>query len=522
MKKRLISTLLACSLVAGSVLGMGQATKVEASGVAIKSESFGGDAQILRTAEGADSNKDGILSDQEATTITTLYFEKQTNDVSQVVKYFPKATRIYVNVGDSASLKIGSSVVKSVSVTAQKVINLTESSSVTEVNYTLKNKTGNADFSQAKGYDAVKKFYISGSGLTGVVAPNQSKLTDLEISGTKLSKFDGAKYKKVENLALTGNKLTSVNVKKNTALVSLGCYNNKIKSLSLASNKKLTKLNLSFNKLTKIDVSKNTKLERADLSGNALKKLDVSKNKRLTSLYASENKLTKFKLTKSSKIERLRLSGNKLTAFVGAKNKNLSALELRDNKLTKLDVTKYSNLYYIDASENKLTKLDVTKNKKLTGLYVSDNKLAKLNVTKNPKLSTLYINKNKIKSITLSKNKELYTLSVYGTQLKKLSLGKNKNLRSISVGKKLDLLKYVKANSNGYMFIEAKLTKNKTYELTKLIPALKGYKFSCYGDLVKVSESGKLKMPSVKKNQYVSVSAVKGDSSVSINLNGSY
>ena len=433
MKKKMVSIMTILGIVMGSVAMGGQAVPVKAAGVEITEANFGTDQNVIQCIKRADADKDGILSDGEATQITSLYFADVTNDISNTVKHFPKLTSVSVKVGQNDSLTINQTSIKEVTVHAQKVINIKGSNSFTKVWYYLEETKGKVDFSKAQGYEKVTSFSVYGAGITGVVAPNQKNLTQLSVLGTKMSKMDAAKYNKLTTLNLSSNQLKSIDVKKNKSLVSLACYDNKLTSLNIASNKKLKDIGVGGNKLTKLDTKKNTKMLR------------------------------------------------------------------------------------IMAADNKLKNYNPASNKKLTELNVSGNKLTKLDVSKNKNLKILYISNNKIKNMNFNKNKKLLTLSVADTKLKKLTLPKSVKLGYINVGSSYNFLKNVKFQSK-YVGISLALPKNKTYQMTKLIPALKGYKFVSYNDKLVIDESGKFKMPSLDKEYIVSLSATKGKSSASIGL----
>ena len=165
--------------------------------------------------------------------------------------------------------------------------------------------------------------------------------------------------------------------------------------------------------------------------------------------------------------------------------------------------------------------MDVSKNKELASLYLESNKLTKLDVSKNKKLESLDVSKNKIKTITFSKNnKKLNYLNIKETKLKKLSLPGSVKLSYVYVGKNYKLLKNVKFKLSGYVGIQMNLAANKVYQLTKMIPALKGFKFETTSvDKMTVDEkTGKFKMPKLEKNLMASIHATKGKASVYVDL----
>lgn len=458
MKKKFICLATALSLVAGSVAGVGQSTPVKAAGVEITEENFGTDSFVLDTVRMADENKDNILSDEEAAKVKAMSFLDDTEDISPIVKYFPNLVDVQINLKKTTSLTINHSSVKRLEVNSQNVVELKGTNGITEVICRLNGVKGKVDFSKVNGYENITRFSVSGAGITDVVAPNQSKLTYLSITGTSMGKIDTAKYKKVNTLNLSNNKLKSVNVKKNSTLVSLACYDNKLTSLNISSNKKLKDVGAGGNKLKKLDTSKNKKLNRVVAYGNNIKSYNSASNKKLKQIYMSSNKLTK---------------------------------------------------------------MDVSKNKELASLYLESNKLTKLDVSKNKKLESLDVSKNKIKTITFSKNnKKLNYLNIKETKLKKLSLPGSVKLSYVYVGKNHKLLKNVKFKLSGYVGIQMNLAANKVYQLTKMIPALKGFKFETTSvDKMTVDEkTGKFKMPKLEKNLMASIHATKGKASVYVDL----
>lgn len=355
MKRKMVSIIATLGIVLGSVAGIGEATKVKAADVEISTATFGEETSVMACARMADANKDGMLSEEEANTITQLAFTQASNDISAMVKYFPKLTSISVSVGSYDSLVINHSGIKTIQITGQKAVDLIGAASIDSVFYYWQGSGKTADFSKKKGYEKVTDFRISGSALTNVVAPNQKKLTNLAVTQTKMTKFDATKYTKVKLLRLDYNRLKSLNTKGNKDLISLSCYENKLSSLSISSSKKL---------------------EDIGVPGNNLKKLDVSKNKKLTSIIASNNKMNKLNTNANKKLERLSLS---------------------DNKLTKLSVSKNKNLNTLFISNNKIKSIDLSKNKKLTSLGISNTKLNRLSLAKSAKLQVIAVgNKYKL------------------------------------------------------------------------------------------------------------------------------
>lgn len=454
MKRASVAAVTAVALIIG-LLGTWPAVN-KAEDVEINEETFG---TLLKYAQDKDANEDGILSSEEASEVTGIYFDydEELQDISGLVKYFPNLTEVSINVGNAGKLVVNHNKISTMTLYAKGTVSI-EGAQPTKIVYHSINNTSSFDFSKAKGYEKVKTFQFSGSQNQQVVPPNQADLETLQVYNTAMKSVDLSKMSKLKQLDLSENKLTSLNVKKNTKLVSLACYNNKVSTLNLSSNKELKDIGIGVNKI---------------------KTLDVEKNKKLVQISAYQNQLKTLKTGKGNKLSVLRLSKNKLTSMKPASFKSLQDLEVNSNKLKALDVTK------------------------------------------NKKLVRLNCGGNAIKSLNLKNNKKLLEINVAKTSLKKLPLPKGVKLQYISVGSKINLLKKIPLKQE-YTIINMQLADNKKYQLTKIMPSLKGFEFTTYSEKVKVTKSGVVTTKKMGKgNGDVSVNGTKGNKGVYICLNSS-
>lgn len=416
--------------------------------------------KFLEYAQDKDENEDGILSSEEAAGVTAIYFDYD-EELSDISGFL----KYFPNVTE-VSVNVGNA--GSLAVNHSKVNSMViyakgtvsiEGAQPTEIVYYSQDNTSGCDFSKAKGYEKVTSFQFGGSKNQKVVPPNPAGLETLRVFNTAMKSVDLSKMSKLKKLDLSENKLTSLNVKKNTKLVSLACYSNKVSTLNLSSNKELKDIGVGDNKI---------------------KSLNVEKNKKLVQISAYQNQIKTLKTGKGSKLSVLRLSKNKLTSIKPASLKSLRSLEVNSNQLKALDVSKNKNLF------------------------------------------TLNCGGNAIKTLNLKNNKKLLELNIAKTSLKKLPLPKGVKLRYISVGSKINLLKKLPLKQN-YTMISMQLANNKKYQLTKLIPSLKGFRFTAYSDdKAKVTENGVLttkKMGKAKGDVYIG--GTKGKKVVDIVLNNS-
>ena len=451
--KKFLAGTAACSMIACScAIGAG-VTDSKADEIKIDETEIT-DSQLLSLMRQADTNGDGVLSDEEAGAFTYLYFYEETSDISEAVKIFPNANSVYINAGNNTSVTVNSTKIKSIQVSGSNVVAL-KGAAPTRVYAFVNAHKASLNFSGVEGYAKTTEFFVYGAGKsTKVTVPNTAKLKKVGISNCGLTSIDVSKFKNASEITLDNNKLKTINLKKNPKLTSLACY---------------------ANKLTKLNISSNKKLKDIGVGSNQLKTIDITKNKNISRVIAYDNKISSLKSNKSAKITELSLS------------------------------------------ENKLTSLDLTKYPKLTSLYVGSNKFKKLNIAKNTKIQELFCSENPIKVLATAKLKSLKSLDVAGTSVKKLSYAKKAALNYISVGTSHSLLKNVKL-AKGYATVGIKVKANKTYQLAKLLPAVKGYKFSTNSSIISVSGSGALKTGSVSKSMYEFVSAVKGSNRVSFTI----
>lgn len=228
------------------------------------------------------------------------------------------------------------------------------------------------------------EYYLEDTGLcTCVDVSNMVNLKTLGLSGEKISQIKGLNnLTKLVNVFIRDTKLTKLDFSKHKKLVFLICENNKLTSLKLPKS-----------------------LEDLYCYGNRLTKLDVSKCKNLRCLYAGKNKLKSINIKKNKKLVEVSLSGNKnLKSLNVTQNKKLRILYCSNTKIFSLNLKNNKKLRQISYYGSKIKKLDLTKYKDLTILYA-----AKKGQTVSLKnfLGTGYKCTQKPANVSYSKNKNL-------------------------------------------------------------------------------------------------------------------
>lgn len=249
------------------------------------------------------------------------------------------------------------------------------------------------DFSKAQGLETIE---IIHTDITELDLPANASLKKLYLRGCGLSQADFSSCKNLEELWLDYNAFQNVGLTKNSSLKTLHLEHNKLTALDLTKNNKLESLYIDFNNFTKINsrtlkVSASSRL--STIHAFTLKKctlLDTSHIGSLQKLYAASGKFSKVIIGKN--LQTLDISSGKdrqnpmttlnaqtLQAPAGAK---LKELECYQGNLKKIDLRHFKQLKKLSAEDNKLVQADLSGNLKLKSCDLSGNKLKKLIASK--------------------------------------------------------------------------------------------------------------------------------------------
>lgn len=397
MKKLLtVLTLGACMFFFGTA----HAAEAESSGVKIDTNAFPDNFLQTYVLENIDTNKDGILQQEEAETVTALTLRKFKDADEQGDEESTAERHYYTKEEFTFDFKGLENFSNLSSLTLRLVGGLTEG----DVEYPVK-------------VSNVNNLY------------QLKNLKTLEINKADLKSFDCSKFPKLEKLTLTDF--------------------SELKKLVFKGNKKLKKLELwDLPKMDTLDVS-----SLGGLTSLTLRSVDVKtiqfgkKNSSIKSLYAGSSSTARY-CTKLNSLDLSKLTGLKKLYVTNMKN------------LKKLDVSRNRNLQSIYLERcNKIAEVAPTKNKKLTEVDIWNCKnLKTLNLSANHKLNWLRLDGMEVKSIQLSrKNKlsffryanaklkkfdvkninagTLTDLQLYGNKLKKVDVRKYKKLENLEVDK---------------------------------------------------------------------------------------
>ena len=142
---------------------------------------------------------------------------------------------------------------------------------------------------------------------------NYPALTNLDLSGNRLTDLDVSGLSTLEKLNLADNNLSKLNIAANEALSELNIKGNRnIDKLNLASNAKMHSLNVSCTGLESLDVNHMSELTTLTADSLNITKLDVSELAYLSSFSAEACQLSYLDFTANYfRLKSLYLRGNK-------------------------------------------------------------------------------------------------------------------------------------------------------------------------------------------------------------------
>ena len=278
----------------------------------------------------------------------------------------------------------------------------------------------------------LEKLYCGRNKITSIILPSSNAFTWLDCAGNEIYNLDISSCPNLKDLVCDGNLLNQLSLTNNANLESIACGANKLTSLDLSSQTALEHLWCAGNRLTSLDVSCSLQLNDLSCQNNQLTSLDLSKNTALTELYCYDNQLTSLDVSKSTALRHLWCYDNQIEDLNISNNPNLIFLTCGNNKLTVIDVSHCPMLEGLHFSDNRVSSIIAITCSRLVGLSCENNELTELNLSYYPGLMDLRCEGNKLKSIDLSTNNRLDIFLCDSNQFTSLDLSNNLNLSWVS------------------------------------------------------------------------------------------
>ena len=120
-------------------------------------------------------------------------------------------------------------------------------------------------------FSSLKKIYCSSNKLTSLDVSKNAELEQLKCDDNQLTSLDVTKNASLWYLHCDSNQLTSLDISKNPYLTNLSCDYNPLTSLDISKNPNLHDFSCGYNQLTRLDVSKNKDLKDLLCYSNQIK-----------------------------------------------------------------------------------------------------------------------------------------------------------------------------------------------------------------------------------------------------------
>ena len=208
-------------------------------------------------------------------------------------------------------------------------------------------------------FTALTELKCDQNQLTELEVSQNTALQTLYCGFNQLTELDVSQNTALIYLSCHYNQLTELDVSQNTALRTLYCYSNQLTELDVSQNTALKSLSCHKNQLTSLDVSPNTTLRSLSCHDNQLTELDVSGCTALTTLECYNNRLTSLDASGCTALETLECYNNRLTSIDVSGCNELRRLYCYQNQIkgAAMDAlvelhTKYPRMMYVIYYEN--------------------------------------------------------------------------------------------------------------------------------------------------------------------------
>ncbi|MBO6206653.1 MAG: hypothetical protein J6O73_18960 [Lachnospiraceae bacterium] len=329
MKQKLLSKILAATLVAQSIFSLWGAMPVAAAGEEIPIDEVHFPDPGFRSviAQNYDTDHNGTLNDQERG-VYNVYCKNYPNVYSiEGIEYFPEVRGVWC---------------ENCSITGK--LDFTKNPEITGI-WCSGNPITEIDLS---GNPKLEWIYCFQCDLTELDLSHNPKMGYLEISeNPKLTSIDLSVCPDLEHLIIFGCPLESLDLSNNTKLSHLDAQNTGLKHLDLGNNPNMKRLDVWGNHGLEVDVSGLPGLEFFNCADMGLTHLDVSHNPQLMALICDWNNIAELDLSHNPRLCDLRCGCNELTSLDISHNPLLYYFQIFGNPISSVNINNNSRLRYI-------------------------------------------------------------------------------------------------------------------------------------------------------------------------------
>ena len=287
---------------------------------------------FTRWDKNADLNNDGEIDEQEALSITGLYFSGGSFSNMEGIKYFKNLQFLYctgyslynMDVSELKELRF-----LNLSGNQISILNVSNLTNLEEL------KCG---YNRLKSLDVIgltklKVLYCEyNSELSELTFNNNPFLTELYSYSCKIKSLNLSNMKHLKYVISNSNKLDEVNLHNSDSIYYLSLSSNSLTNLDLTSKSNLVYLSCSYNKLSNLELDGLTNLTNLNCDGNLIDNIYIPYNNILENFTCSRNRFKFLDISSAKNIKIFNCSYNYSLAFLLLKNgASFSKIEIKDN-----------------------------------------------------------------------------------------------------------------------------------------------------------------------------------------------
>lgn len=266
-------------------------------------------------------------------------------------------------------------------------------------------------------FTSLESVHLFSCNVASVDMSANPSLTYLRVIGGPLTSVNVRNNPGLTVLNLGDNPISSIDISNNPALQHLEIVNTGISSLDLSNNPALEHLNCNGANLSSLDLSHNPSVDTLYCIGNNLTALDLSHNTQLTSLMCGSNQLNSLDLSNNPQIEYVDCQPNNLTSINLTNCTHLTDLVCGSNQLSSLDTSSCTSLRSLYCGYSRtLTTVNVTGNPALEELICCESGITSLDISGNPALRVIRCEDTSVSSIDIRNSPNLVNAYLNGTR----------------------------------------------------------------------------------------------------------
>ena len=253
-----------------------------------------------------------------------------------------------------------------------------------------------------RGLSKLQYLVVQDCGTENLLLGGCTGLTSIIARKNSLASIDLSDQTGIQFLDLGQNKLTSLSISDRADLQYVAVDMNSLAKLSLNGCPKIKTLACHKNSLESLDITSMPVLDWLDCSSNNIMSLDLSSSKEMISLMCNDNLLKSIDLSACSKLKYFSCRSNRIETMGVTPCREIVKLDCGANPLTQLTINGCANLATLLCDDCSLPALDVTSFPALKSLACNGNSISTLDVSSNTLLEMLHCQDNGMKTLYMA------------------------------------------------------------------------------------------------------------------------